>query len=238
MLFSKYNIIYLLLAKKLNYMYLYNYLYTYTKLITMINDTPTTFRFKFSTEFNDQLFSFAKIHQYDDRLTYKNSWTQWITLNTPLIDNETRLLKLNGYQGNIVEKMFKSGRYYFRTKNSPPPPRPRRKYILIDKDIIDLMDQHIIQSAGSICTNKPSVSYDIFRVIHETSIRDELNRLVELNMSIDDINHKLKKTYKNRHFVYKQQLDRRDYDRTDIERIDLDLAYSRPYCLTPTKHLG
>ena len=68
MLFSKYNIIYLLLAKKLNYMYLYNYLYTYTRLITrlitMLNDTPTTFRFKFSTEFNDQLFSFAKIHQY------------------------------------------------------------------------------------------------------------------------------------------------------------------------------
>ncbi len=227
-------------------MYLYNYLYTYTrlitrlitKLITMLNDTPTTFRFKFSTEFNDQLFSFAKIHQYDDRITYKNSWTQWISTNTELIDNETRLLKLNGYQGNIIEKMFKSGRYYFRTKTSPAPPTPRRKYILIDKDIIDLMDQHIIQSASSIFTNKPSVSYDIFRVTHETNICEELKRLLELNMSIDDINHKLKKTYKNRHFIYKQQLDRKDYDRTDIERIDLDLAYAGSYCLTPTKQLG
>lgn len=193
-----------------------------------IENNNTIFRFKFSTEFNTHLLSFAKIHQYDDRQTYKDSWAQWIVSNDSLIENETRVLKANGYQGNILDKMFKSGRYYFRTKTHNEP-KQRRKYISIDTEIIDLMDNHILQNADSSLICKPSISYEMFCLNNTHNIKEETKRLIELNLHTDDITSKLKKTYKNRYFLYTQErmcMCRNDYDRRiDIidHRIDTDL---------------
>ena len=50
----------------------------------------TIFRFKFTPEFTSQLLSFAKLHQYHDRVTYKEEWTRWIQNNDALIDDESR----------------------------------------------------------------------------------------------------------------------------------------------------
>ena len=50
----------------------------------------TIFRFKFTPEFTSQLLSFAKMHQYHDRVTYKEEWTRWIQNNDALIDDESR----------------------------------------------------------------------------------------------------------------------------------------------------
>ena len=58
------------------------------------------------------------MHQYDDRHTYKSEWTKWTQQeeNTQAIDVEKRRLQENGYIGDIEDKMFKAGRYYFRKK--------------------------------------------------------------------------------------------------------------------------
>ena len=37
-----------------------------------------TFRYKFSQEFTKQISYFAKIHQYNDRQVFKESWLEWI----------------------------------------------------------------------------------------------------------------------------------------------------------------
>ena len=74
------------------------------------------YRYKFSNDFTEGLFTFAKIHQYDDRKTFKEAWTKWTEENDIIITNEIRRLKDNGYEGNILDKMFKSARYYFRKK--------------------------------------------------------------------------------------------------------------------------
>ena len=55
------------------------------------------FRFKFTVEFNNELLSFAKVHQYDDRPTYKENWDKWLDANEDMIMRETLYLKSNGY---------------------------------------------------------------------------------------------------------------------------------------------
>lgn len=64
------------------------------------------------------LSMFSKVHQYDDRHTYKSEWAKWVQQENiaQAIDMEKRRLQENGYIGDIDDKMFKAGRYYFRKK--------------------------------------------------------------------------------------------------------------------------
>jgi hypothetical protein len=82
-------------------------------MTTSINNIKT-YRHEFSKEFMADLSTFAKVHQYDDRHTYKSEWTRWIQQNNNAIEMETRRLEENGYKGDIQDKMFKAGRYYFK----------------------------------------------------------------------------------------------------------------------------
>lgn len=79
-----------------------------------------TYRFEFSKEFNGELSRFSKVHQYDERRAYKEQWAAWKT-NPEIADlmmREFRRLEESGFVGDIEDKMFKSGRYYFRKKTS------------------------------------------------------------------------------------------------------------------------
>jgi len=163
------------------------------------------FRFKFSSEFTDHLTPFAKLHQYDDRHTYKEAWTQWLVINDELVDMEVRRLKGLGYDGNIVDKMYKSGRYYFRNKptNANTEAKPRRVYVSLEHDVIDAMDIHISVNYYLPCF-KPSIAYDQFCMEHTTLINDEITRLLQEDLTKEDVCAKLKKTYKNRYFLFTQ----------------------------------
>ena len=168
-------------------------------------DTENTiFRFKFSTEFNNQLLSFSKLHQHDDRITYKDNWTIWLQSNDQMIDEESRRLREQGYDGNIIDKMYKSGRYYYRKKTPKQEPKKRRKYIPIECDVIEQMDKHIADNADSP-TFKPSSAFELFTNEFKDLIEEETNRLLEKELSKEDIKLKFKKTYKNRYFIFTQQ---------------------------------
>ena len=168
-------------------------------------DTENTiFRFKFSTEFNNQLLSFSKLHQHDDRITYKDNWTLWLQTNDQMIDEESRRLREQGYDGNIIDKMYKSGRYYYRKKTPKQEPKKRRKYISIECDVIEQMDKHIADNADSP-TFKPSSAFELFTNEFKDLIEEETNRLLEKELSKEDIKLKFKKTYKNRYFIFTQQ---------------------------------
>ena len=168
-------------------------------------DTENTiFRFKFSTEFNNQLLSFSKLHQHDDRITYKDNWTLWLQTNDQMIDEESRRLREQGYDGNIIDKMYKSGRYYYRKKTPKQEPKKRRKYIPIECEVIEQMDKHIADNADSP-TFKPSSAFELFTNEFKDLIEEETNRLLEKELSKEDIKLKFKKTYKNRYFIFTQQ---------------------------------
>jgi hypothetical protein len=130
-----------------------------------------TFRHEFSKAFMERLSQFSKVHQYDDRHTYKSEWTKWTQHEeiAEAIETERRRLHENGYTGDVNDKMFKAGRYYFRKKTPATPATPakeddedddndananadanddkkhqqRRPYITMSKEAIRMMDAHI-----------------------------------------------------------------------------------------------
>jgi hypothetical protein len=85
-----------------------------------------------------ELFKFSKIHQYDHRKDFKEAWEIWTENNDELIEDEIRRLNNFGYDGDVVDKMFKSARYYFRKKSTEKKePRKRRSYVGIQSELLE-----------------------------------------------------------------------------------------------------
>ena len=102
--------------------------------------------------------------------------------------------------------MYKSARYYFKTKsNKKTEPIKRRNYIGLDSEFRDLMDTHI----ENVCVRremKPSDGFVDF--MDEEKYVDKINtetvRLKSYNFKQEEIFAKMKKTYKNRYFIYQK----------------------------------
>ena len=84
------------------------------------------FRYKLSDNIMELITQFAKIHQYDDRHAYKEAWENYVNEKREIIDREVyRLSELN-YKGDVMDKMFKAGRYYFRSKKGVSSPNDEK----------------------------------------------------------------------------------------------------------------
>lgn len=173
-----------------------------------ISTTNTIFRFKFSNNFIEHILPFAKLHQYTDRHIYKEEWTRWINNNDELIYNESIRLKNIGYDGDIINKMYKSGRYYFRNKTAAKEVQPRRKYISLEHEIITAMDEHI-STNYYLPQFKPSTSYEQFCLDSTELLKSESERLLQDEIHKDDIQDRFKKTYKNRYYLFQKNHDGR-----------------------------
>ena len=77
---------------------------------------PAILRFKFSEDIMTLIAYFAKLHQFEDRHIYKANWLRWLEENHDILQVEIAQLEAKGYTGDIVDKMYKAGRYYFRKK--------------------------------------------------------------------------------------------------------------------------
>lgn len=165
------------------------------------------YRYKFTQEFMDELHKFSKIHQYDDRKTFKEAWESWVDENDELVQNEMERLENLKYEGDILDKMFKSARYYFRKKGtSKPEPKSRRQYLSVQKDMLDAMDEHILKKKSEP-DYKPSDGFSDFCNTHLDLLKEEVIRLV-VEHQINDVNvikDKVKKTYKNRYFILRER---------------------------------
>lgn len=161
----------------------------------------TTFRFKFTQNFMTQLHAFAQLHRFDNRQIFKEAWEKWCDENDEMIKAEKKILEETGYKGPILDKMYKSARYYFRKKkNVQNEPKERRKYVSVDTELIDEMDSHI-QDWCRREDFRPAVAFSDFCVTHKSLLDKEVLRLYQdENMSVSEIPNKLKKTYKNRYF--------------------------------------
>jgi len=70
----------------------------------------TIFRYKFTDDFTSDLYKFSKIHQYDARQDFKEAWLKWTEENGEIVAKEMRRLIEIGYEGDVLDKMFKSYR--------------------------------------------------------------------------------------------------------------------------------
>lgn len=163
------------------------------------------YRFKFTENFMDELMHFSKIHQYDNRKEFKEAWELWVNENNDIVKNEiVRLTKLN-YVGDINNKMYKSARYYFRTKSIVKIPAVARKeYISLDNDILHAMDEHI-ENNRKQKDYSPKNGYISF--CNDVKYIETINNSIKLLMKkgiapSNDISAKIKKTYKNRYSMF------------------------------------
>jgi hypothetical protein len=161
------------------------------------------YRYKFTQDFMDDLHKFSKIHQYDDRKVFKEAWESWIEENGELIQEEMERLENLNYDGDVLDKMFKRARYYFRKKSPKrPEPKNRRQYLSVQKDLLDAMDKHILKKMKEE-DYKPSDGFTDFCESSVNLLQEEVTRLV-VEHGISDaslIKEKIKKTYKNRYFI-------------------------------------
>lgn len=169
----------------------------------MENKQLKVFRFKFSEKIIENIKEFSRIHKFDEKDDFKDAWELWCKNNENIIEEEKQLLESNGFIGDIIDKMYKSARYYYCKKsNVKNPPKERRKYVSLNKEVLLLIDRHIQNNIEKNNNYKPSNGYNEFITTilsnHENKYIDELKNN---GLSIDEINNKLKKTYKNRYFI-------------------------------------
>lgn len=160
------------------------------------------FRYKFTDDFTSELFRFSKVHQYDHRKDFKEAWEIWMEENGDIINIEVRRLTNLGYDGDIIDKMFKSARYYFRKKTIvKKEPLNRRDYVGISKKMLGEMDSHIKTKMNDI-DYKPSDGFDDFCNESLKTLKEEVSNLCKHGFNDSkEIKNKIKKTYKNRYFL-------------------------------------
>lgn len=164
---------------------------------------PNIYRYKFSAELMEMLYRFSKIHQYDDREEFKEAWNIWIEKNLEEVNNEVRRLDSIGYEGDILDKMFKSARYYFRKKSTEKKaPKERRVYVSCHKDTLDAIDYDIMNELKNNLEYKPADGFNSFCLNNVNVLKNEISHLLEANIDeSEEIREKIKKTYKNRYFM-------------------------------------
>jgi hypothetical protein len=157
------------------------------------------YRYKFTQEFMDELYKFSKIHQYDERKDFKEAWKTWLEDNEELVNTESRRVYNLGYDGDVLDKMFKSARYYFRKKtDEKKEPKERRKYITIGHELLDAMDKYILSNIS----NQPKNGFILFCRENEDLLKSSINVMLEKGVNDSDvIQDKIKKTYKHRYFI-------------------------------------
>ena len=187
-----------------------------------------TNRYKFTKEVTDMLSDFAKLHQYDGSKDYKEAWNNWIKeeeVGNKLEDEKCRLIKM-GMADDVLSRLYKSSRYYYRKKpnNQNVEPKERKKYVGFPVDVLRRMDAQIIREInGSIDVIEndkivsrftPANSFELYLKENPESVNDLLSessgsaeeRRIETTAAVN----RLKKTYKNRFYKIKVQIEDED----------------------------
>lgn len=160
------------------------------------------YRFKFTELFMDELHNFSKIHQYDDRKDFKEAWNIWIEDNEDIIEEETNRLEDLGYEGDVLDKMFKSARYYFRKKSTEKKqPKQRRNYINVSHNLLSAMDAHIEENIYNV-DYQPKTGFSEFCEEYDELLKETIKGILDKGINDSElIQNKIKKTYKNRYFI-------------------------------------
>jgi len=183
-----------------------------------------TYRFTYSNEFTKELEYFSKIHKYDDRKTFKEEWNKWIQEENikNLMEIEKEKSMNENYKGDIMDKIFKSARYYYRKKKEQEPElkpeiesEEEETFIGLSKEILKIMDDHIrkmiihhLDETTKISKINPATAFDDFCNKHIIEITDEIFKLKEkILLKQKEINIKFKKSYKNRFYKIRMMLD-------------------------------
>ena len=178
-----------------------------------------TYRYNFSPNFICMLKEFSSKHTSDDLKTYRNEWARWCEENSIAIDNEIRILIENGFKGNIQDKMFKSGRFYFRNNNKNKEQEEeeeeeeeennidnniikrdetKNKSTHLPKTFIKTIDNHIERTSL-----KPKMCFSEYCRLYKEELKTAIEFLCEMGYDENTISNKIKKTFNNRFYLFR-----------------------------------
>jgi hypothetical protein len=174
--------------------------------LKIVNENNTSvYRYKLEPHIVESVTRFAKVHQYDTLADYKEAWKVWCDEESGMIERETRRLYNLGYDGDVMDKLYKAGRYYFRTKNlhEDKKPQQRQYYVSMDTAILDAMDDHI-RSYYDDDDFSPAEGYNWFVNQYKIMLMGEIKRILDEkpDLQANYISSKIKKTYKNRYYLF------------------------------------
>jgi len=160
------------------------------------------FRHKFCKTFQEQIEDFSRQHKYDDYITLKEKFKEWLQSNQSCIMEEERRMKNNGYSGNIEDKIFKSSRYYFMKKtNEKKETKKRKKYTSKNNQLLEEIKMHIYRTE----ITKPSEAYDDFVSKKETLLNNIKMELINSgDYDKNESETKIKKIYKNKFYIHQK----------------------------------
>ena len=174
------------------------------------------FRHQLSSEVLARVRPFAEANADLPGRQFRAQWDGWIVANRTLLDTEATRLAANGYAGDVDAKVYRSARYYFKSR----PPTLERKtratnstpYLSIAPQLISSMDGHIAAALRSTQHAKPAELFATFMLNLEAAgltalLASELARFMEHGgLDATAAERKLKKTYKNRYFRVSRML--------------------------------
>jgi len=194
------------------------------------------FRYNFAESVMDELTAFAKLHEHDSRADFKDAWKSWMSQNKSLIDAETSRLVQAGFIGDVMDKMYKSVRYYFRKKSLVPAVQPLRKtYEVVYKPLLLAIDEQIRSQIHAnvikikteveplaVSTISPAEGFTHFCDNHSSIIAEGIRTFYSSACDNNNVPphepihrekivlfmNKLKKTYKNRFYNIKVSLSK------------------------------
>ena len=163
---------------------------------TNAKQSSNIFRYKLSDDTMILISKFSKLHQYDDRHAYKDAWALWLNENRDFVTREEMRLNNLGFNGDVVDKMFKAGRYYFREKKEGKKEvkeeaakdanddekkkekvvKTTRNYIAMNSEFIKAVDMHLIKSV-KVNDFKPQRSFIQFVEENKDILQIEVRRL-------------------------------------------------------------
>lgn len=163
-------------------------------------------KFDFSHDCIEELEYFAQLHKFDERKQFKEAWGKWVEANQSLINAEKN--RASDYDGDIVEKMFVSVRYYFRKKAlkaAVEAPKQRKKYVSLDRNFLATIDKYLFELIQECLNEKTMISDTVPAYAYDLFCEQNIHIIEQLNCS--DI--KLKKTFKNRYYMMSKELSKK-----------------------------
>ena len=160
------------------------------------------YRHKFTQEISAKIAEFSSVHNAVSLAEFKTHWSAFLLTNKDAIDREAARLSNEGMTADVVDKMFTSARYWHTKKHTATKICSNDKsYVTTSRGFLTAIDAHI-QNTGHAM--KPSDAFNHFCEENLDTLKNEIIHLKTANLSVDDIRTKIKKTYKNRHFVMKR----------------------------------
>ena len=158
------------------------------------------YRYNLSENISHRILSFSKLYQFEERADYKEKWDLWCEEHNELILTETERLTQLGYEGDVLDKMYRSSRYYFRKKKMEKNiPKKRDQYISLSKQFLQTIDMYITENLK--LEIKPKNMFIQFCQIYSELIQETVKELNEKGFTDrEEIDFKIKKTFKNRYF--------------------------------------